>query len=215
MGISASCEASREKDHLLHLALGGDREALDQLFAIFMRPMYKVALRFVRSPQDAEDALQDGLLAASQNLKKFEGRSCFSTWLTRIVVNASLMQLRRKRSRIAISIKRDPLEREEPPLTAQIVDTRLNPEETCVKSELLSILKDRLQNLPAVSRSALWFRDVEGLGTRETAEVLGLTEMGVKMRLHRERRRIIKEVRQALGPRGFTGHAPSDTVLQL
>src|SRR6516165_6987569 len=97
------------EESLLHLALNGDQEALGPPFAPYMTQLYRTALRVVGTPQEAEDALQDGLLGALCHLREFAGRSRFSTWLTSIVTNAALMRLRRIRPERVNSIdqKRD------------------------------------------------------------------------------------------------------------
>jgi RNA polymerase sigma-70 factor (ECF subfamily) len=69
-----------------------------------MPDLYRVALRVLGTHQDAEDAVQNGLLAAWRNLKRFEGRSQFSTWLTRLVINAALQELRRIRAHVITSL---------------------------------------------------------------------------------------------------------------
>ena len=78
-------------------ARASDGEALGRLFAPHLRHLYRSAFRIAGKPEDADDALQDGLLLALRNLKQFENRSQFSTWLTRIVVNAALMQRRKNK----------------------------------------------------------------------------------------------------------------------
>src|SRR6202790_1225067 len=89
---------------LIDLGLKGDARALDTLFARNTRTLYQTALRVLGNPEDAEEALQEGLLSAYRNLPRFERRSQFSTWLTRIVINAALMRRRSKRSRPAVSL---------------------------------------------------------------------------------------------------------------
>src|ERR1700752_1699428 len=81
----------------------GDALAVETLFRLYQRPLCQTALRVLGNSEDAEDALQDGLLSAYRNLNLFEGRSQFSTWLTRIVINAALMKRRSAKSRPAVS----------------------------------------------------------------------------------------------------------------
>ncbi len=200
-------ETGPQRDRLLSLALNGDQEALDRLLTFYMRMLYQAALRVLRSPQDAEDALQDGLLAAVRNLKKFEGRSRFSTWLTSIVINAALMRLRKARSQPATSIDEERPGRDHQPLADRIADRRPNPEELYAQEEEFRILDRHLESLPAANRSALVLRDFEGMGTGEAATALGLSTGTLKSQLHRGRARIIKEVRDALVPRGTFKHA--------
>jgi RNA polymerase sigma-70 factor (ECF subfamily) len=209
MGFKAGFETNEERDRLLRLALNGDREALDRLFASYMRPLYRAALRVLRSPEEAEDALQDGLLAAFQHLREFQGRSQFSTWLTRIVINSALMRLRKSRKQPAASIDEEPLGRDDQPIAAKIADLRPNPEELYTREEQFRILEKGLQNLPATYRSALEVRDVEGMDTGEAANTLGVTTGTLKSHLHRGRMRIIKEMRHALVPPGSFEPVPS------
>ncbi len=207
MGFKTGFETNEERDRLIRLALNGDREALDRVFASYMRPLYLAALRVLRSPQDAEDALQDGLLAAFQHLREFQGRSQFSTWLTRIVINAALMRLRTTRGRVVTSIDEELLGHDHVSLAVKLADPKANPEEKYAQEEQVQILEHRLQSLPAVHRSALWLRDVQGMSTREAAEALGVAEGTLKARLHRGRQRISKQVREALVQRGPFNHA--------
>src|SRR6266404_178829 len=104
MDIKEDHCAVGEGNEELQLARNGDQEALGRLLASYMPQLYRVALRVMRSPQDAEEALQDGLLQAVKHLREFEGRSQFSSWLTRIVINAALMRLRHSRSEAVTSI---------------------------------------------------------------------------------------------------------------
>ena len=209
MGFKTGFETNEERDRLLRLALNGDQEALDRLFASYMRPLYQAALRVLRSPEEAEDALQDGLLAAVRHLREFQGRSQFSTWLTRIVINAALMRLRKSRRQPAASIDEEPLGRDDRPIAAKIADPRPNPEELYTQEEQFRILEKGLQNLPAMYRSALEVRDVEGMDTGEAAKTLGVSTGTLKSHLHRGRMRIIKQVRKALVPRENFERAPS------
>ena len=194
MWLRTGFETNEERDRLLRLALNGDREALDRLFASYMHPLYQAALRVLRSPEDAEDALQDGLLAAVRHLREFQGRSRFSTWLTRIVVNSALMRLRKSRSKIVTSIDQEP-DQDDRPLAGRIADPRPNPEELYTQEEQFRILEKGLQKLPAMYRSALQVRDVDGMSTGEAAKTLGVTTGTLKSQLHRGRMRIIKEMR--------------------
>ena len=213
----------REQDPMLQLALNGDQEALGRLLASYMPQLYRAALRVLGMPQDAEEALQDGLVQVVQHIREFEGRSRFSTWLTRIVINAALMRLRRRRRKVVTSLDQ-PLARDEQPSAYSITDPRPNPEEIYVREERLQIFKHKLRNLPSACRSALWLRDVEGMSTREAAEALGVPLGSLKSQLHRARVKLIKEVREIKGvhrslrntwcPSGTTRHQSTRNLLQ-
>src|SRR5579863_4383376 len=99
---------------LVRKAIAGEEGALEILFAQHSRTLYQTALRLLGNPEDAEDALQEGMLSAYRNLQRFEGRSQFSTWLTRIVINAALMRRRSRRSHPAVSLDEEPRDEQLP-----------------------------------------------------------------------------------------------------
>lgn len=193
-----------DEEVLVQSGLRGDPEALDTLFARYTRPLYQTALRLLGNPEDAEDALQEGMLSAVRNLKRFEGRSKFSTWLTRIVINAALMQLRKQRTRPTVSLEQEDAEQRELTLGSRIPDARPDPEAAYTNKERFEIFESRLETLPPALQSAVWLRDVEGLSTAEAARALGLSEGTVKSQLHRARNRLSSLVQ---GGQGFRGAA--------
>jgi RNA polymerase sigma-70 factor, ECF subfamily len=168
------------------------REELEALFSRYRQRLYNTALHVVGNPQDAEDALQDGLLAAFCHLTSFKGRSQFSTWLTRIVINAALMRLRRRRPEgMTFSIDQ-PLDSDEQPLANMIPDPGPNPEEIYAWRERLQIFEQALQSLPVRYREPVRLYYVQGMSTGEAAEVLGLPIETLKSRLHRARLRLAR-----------------------
>jgi RNA polymerase sigma-70 factor (ECF subfamily) len=184
------------EESLLHLALNGDQEALGPLFAPYMTQLYRTALRVVGTPQEAEDALQDGLLGALCHLREFAGRSRFSTWLTSIVTNAALMRLRKSHREIMTSLDQV-FDQNDTPLADRIADTRPNPEEMYALQERLQILDRGLQRLSATHRNAVQLRDVQGMSTEEAAGALGLPLGTLKSQLYRARLKLVEEVGEA------------------
>jgi len=171
-------------------------EALGELFDRYRPRLYHAALRLLGNSDDAEDALQDGLLAAFRNLSGFRGRSQLSTWLTRIVINAALMRLRRMHPDVMTSINRK-LDRENLPLANRIPDPGPNPEEIYARRERLEMLERRLQLLPTSYRQVVWLCDIQGMRGREAAKLLGLSIGTLKSQLHRARLRLSEEVAEA------------------
>jgi RNA polymerase sigma-70 factor, ECF subfamily len=196
-------ETTQVVDPVVRQAINNNREALDELFARHRGQLYRTARRVLGNSNDAEDALQDGLLAAFRNLSGFKGRSQFSTWLTRIVVNAALMRLRRIRPEgMTFSIDRK-LDPEEQTLASRIPDPGPNPEERFARQERLQILEQKLQSLPTAYRQTVWLCDVEGMKDREAAKALELPIGTLKSQLHRARLRLSEEVaehRENVGP---------------
>ena len=169
-----------------------NREALENLFSRYRSRLYKTAFRVLRSPEDAEDAVQEGLLSAFRKLDTFEGRSRFSTWLTRIVINAAAMQLRRRRPEVVKSIDEQPGPGQQP-WAHRIPDQRPNPEEICAQQERHQMVGQCLQSLPVPYRHAAWLCIVQGLKIGEAAEALGLSRGTLKSQLHRAKLRCRKE----------------------
>jgi RNA polymerase sigma-70 factor, ECF subfamily len=178
------------------LALGGDHELLNRHLSSCTGQLYRTAFRVLRSHEEAEDAVQDGLLSAMKNLKSFQGRSQFSTWLTRVVMNAALMRLRTLRTRPVASIDQELPDQAGLPLAAQIPDPHADPEEMCAREERMKILQQSLKHLPTSYRAVVWLRDIEGMTTLEAAAALCVSEGTLKSRLHRARIQMAKQIRQ-------------------
>src|ERR1700751_4076295 len=116
-----------KEQKLIRAGQRGGAQAIEALFGQYHRQLFQTALRVLGNAEDAEDALQDGLLSAYRNLKRFEGRSQFSTWLTRIVINAALMRRRSAKARPAVSLDEPPRE-DELPAAERFADDGLTPE---------------------------------------------------------------------------------------
>jgi RNA polymerase sigma-70 factor, ECF subfamily len=181
---------SNDEDQLIRQGMAGNQDALELLFSRYARALYPTALKLMGNPDDAQDALQDGLLSAFRNLRRFEGRSQFSTWLTRIVINAALMRLRSQRAHPAASLDQEDPEQRELTLAARLADDRPSPEERYVRKERFEIFKRKLASLPPAMRSVIWLRDVQGLSTEEAAQTLGVSEGTLKSQLHRARAKL-------------------------
>ncbi len=184
-------------DQLIRRGLRGDPDALEALFARHNRALYQTALRVLGNPEDAQDALQEGLLAAYRNLRRFEGRSQFSTWLTRIVINAALMRRRSQRARPAVSLDEPPRE-DELPLAERFADAGPDPEQAYRGKELTELLEEDLAGLSPLLRSAYLLREVEGLTTGEAARELGVTQNTLKARLWRARQQLASRLGRRL-----------------
>jgi RNA polymerase sigma-70 factor, ECF subfamily len=171
----------------------GDRIEFARLVEAYSPNIYRLALKMLDNPQDAEDILQETFIKAFRNLDSFNGRSKVSTWLYRIATNEALMLIRRRKPD-AISLQ-EPVERiegEQEPL--QILDWCCLPEEELLSAEVRRQLDKAVERLPHNLRLVFLLRDIEGLSTRETAEVLNLSETAVKTRLSRARLRLREEL---------------------
>jgi RNA polymerase sigma-70 factor (ECF subfamily) len=164
----------------------GDRGAFAHLVEIYSPMIYRLGSKMLDNPQDVEDMLQETFIKAYRHLSDFDGRSSISTWLYRIATNEALMVLRRKRPD-TISFDEPQADETEPQEPLQIVDWCCMPEEELMSAEGRAYLDKAVEGLPASLRVVFLLRDIEGLSTRETAEVLNLSEMAVKTRLSRAR----------------------------
>jgi len=171
---------------LVQAAKQGDVSAFEQLVKRYDRNIFRIAQHITQNREDAEDVVQDAFLKAYENLEQFQGNSKFYTWLVRIAVNESLMKLRRRKTSKTVSMDED-VETEEGSMPREFADWSPNPEQQYGQSELGDILRKTIQGLPTSFRTVFVLRDVEGLSTEETAEMLSLSIPAVKSRLLRAR----------------------------
>jgi RNA polymerase sigma-70 factor, ECF subfamily len=169
-------------------AIAGDHDALDMLFAQHSRALFQTALRLLGNAEDAEDALQEAMLSAYRNLPRFEGRSQFSTWMTRIVINAALMRRRSKRAHPAMSL--DDSTDDKTPMVERFADDHPSPEQIYAGTELSERVKENLQELSPLLRNAFELRELEGLSADEAARALGVSRNTLKARLWRARQQL-------------------------
>jgi RNA polymerase sigma-70 factor, ECF subfamily len=194
-GASLSQETAvisvRDKELILQRAQKGDPEALNLLFESCRGRLFASALRILPRRQDAEDAVQDAMLAAFTNLAKFEGRADFLTWATRIVINAALMQIRKARSKPVISWDQVNGEIEESPSSEFMEDQKPTPEQMYQKVEHRRLLEEALRQLPADYRRAIQLCKLSDCSLKEAARALGVPMGTLKARLHRGRRSLL------------------------
>lgn len=163
----------------------GNRAEFARMLDAYSSPIYRLGLRMLGNPQDAEDVLQNTFLSALTHISDFEGRSSLQTWLYRIAANEALMLVRRKKPEVDLDSKEDKDESVLRP--SQFVDWSPLPEDELLSGEGRQVLDRAISQLPEPLRIVFILRDVEDLSIRETAEALNLTETNVKTRLLRAR----------------------------
>src|SRR5580700_6280136 len=171
---------------LVAAAKSGNESAFEILVKRQERKVFRVALRYTRVREDAEDVVQESFQKAFVHLQKFEGKSSFSTWLTRIAVNEALMLLRRGRGRREIPINEGRFEPKEARLESP--DSDPDPEACYLQREEAGILSAAIDTLTPGLRKAIELRDLAELSTEETARRMGLSVSAVKSRLLHGRR---------------------------
>ncbi len=160
---------------------------LAEIFDTHADRVYRLALGLLRDPSEAEDVLQQTFLAVLTHLDRFEGRSSLGTWLYRVAYNASMDRLRRHSELPLPEEDGAAAEDESLPLPKTLINWDFTPEEILMDGEARAALDDAIGRLPETFRVVFMLRDIEELSTADTAEVLGISQSLVKVRLHRAR----------------------------
>ncbi len=167
--------------------LAGERHLFHELIRPCERPIYFLLSSLLRNDTEAEDAAQETVIKVFRNLHLFRGDSQFRTWVLSIARNEGLGRLRKNETRREDSL--DALtDGEAGDFTPAILTSwREVPTETLERQELGSLLRKAIEALPEIYRNVVLLRDIEEMDVRETAAVLGISEGAVKVRLHRAR----------------------------
>jgi len=167
----------KDETALVLAAKSGDAHAFEILIERYQQRILAVARRFTRIREDAEDIVQQSFQKAFVHLHKFEGKSSFSTWLTRIAINEALMWLRRGHGLREVSID-DLSGNEESTVQLEMPDSRASPESAFLQGEQSRILSAAMDNLTPRTRTAIELRELAELSTQEAARVMGLSVGG-------------------------------------
>ena len=172
--------------YLVAAAKDGDHQAYAELCRRHSKQILRTVLRITRDIADAEDTLQEALLKAYIHIGGFEGRSAFSSWLTRIAINSALMLSRKRRSQPVCSFESgsDDFRLSEP------IETSYNPEESCIQNALEDEFDHAIRYLSPTLRAVVQIRYREDASVSEIAKILGISESAVKSRLLRARSKL-------------------------
>lgn len=165
---------------------------------------YRRAYRYVGNPHDAEDAVQDALLSAYKNLDQFKEKAKLTTWLTSIVTNSALTQLRKRPRQSHLFLDQRLGEDQDHSVANSLADGRPSPERECIRLELHGHLMQFVAELSPSLRQAIQLRDLDGLTTSEAARILGVPEGTLKARVSRGRSKL-KRLMRGKGRRGLRG----------
>jgi RNA polymerase sigma-70 factor (ECF subfamily) len=187
--------AEIETEPLLQAVRAGDAEALDALLRRYQPQIYRFGMKMCRDPEDAQDILQETLLAAARTLHGFRGGSSVSTWLYTIARSFCI----KKRRRSVFAPEVVSLE-SEAPRARSAPDQARDPERTLADREVAKALESAIVALEPEYREVLVLRDVEGLSAAEVADVTGLSVAAVKSRLHRARTAVRDRLVPLLAP---------------
>jgi RNA polymerase sigma-70 factor (ECF subfamily) len=157
--------------------------------------LYRRAYRYVGDPDDAEDAVQDALLSAYKHLDQFKATAKITTWLTAIVTNSALTQLRRRPRHSYVSLNEQLIEGQDYSLLDTLADARPNPEDQFASSESHGFLLQFFSELSPSLQQAIRLRYLEGLSTSEASRILEVPVATMKARLWRARAQLKRKMR--------------------
>ena len=176
-------------EQVVQKVLAGETALFEIIMRRYNQRLYRVARVILRDDAEAEDVMQDAYVRAYQHLRQFAGRAKFSTWLTRIAVHEALARVQKRNRLSAIEDMTETAGE-----TMTFASNEASPEQQAATAEVKLLLESAILTLPEGYRSVLMMRDIEELSTAETAESLDLTEENVKVRLHRARALLRKEL---------------------
>jgi RNA polymerase sigma-70 factor (ECF subfamily) len=183
--------------------LAGERHLFHDLIRPSERAIYFLLFSLLRNEAEAEDAAQETAIKVYLNLKNFRGDSQFRTWVLSIARNEGLGRLRKQGTRREESLDAETDEQTGDYTPAILTSWREIPSEALERKELGALLREAIDGLPGIYRNVVLLRDIEEMDIRETAGALGITEGAVKVRLHRARALLQRD----LAPR-LKGFAP-------
>src|SRR5467141_3565243 len=186
-------------------------QAFEILVERHARRVFFAARRMTHTREDAEDVVQQSFQKAFVHLDQFEGKSSFSTWLTRIAINEALILLRKGRGLREVLIN-DSTEGEEALFALEIPDSRPNPEDSYSQRERQRILFSALNELPHGMRRAIQLRELGERSTEETARIMGISSAAVKARVFHGRRKLRKRLKRYVGSVWTSGRDTSRTT---
>ncbi len=183
----------RSETELIAAILAGETQRYHELIRPHERSVYMMALSFMKNEADAEDVAQEAFIKAFRNLSTFRGDAKFSTWLISITLNEARSRLRRQ-SVVRMQSLDEPPDEEGAVSPALLRDWREIPSEAVERQEVRMLIKKALETLPEIYRQVFLLRDVEELDVNETAQALNISISNVKVRLHRARMMLQKEL---------------------
>ena len=194
-GVSIADAKSTERDEAEMVAaiLAGDKELYHRLIQPYELSVYRMALSCMKNETEAEDVAQEAFLKAFRKLASFRGESKFSTWLISITLNEARRRLRRQNT-VRMESLDEPPEEGGKVSPALLRDWREIPSEALERREMRVLLQGAIGQLSPIYREVLVLRDIEELSVEETASALAISISSVKVRLHRARIMLQKEL---------------------
>jgi RNA polymerase sigma-70 factor, ECF subfamily len=193
---SASSVTTTSDALLTMAARNGDHLAYVELCRRHREMVFRTVLRITRNMDDAEDILQDAWMRAFAHIGTFDGRSEFSTWVTRIAINSALTMIRRRRTKKEYSLD-DPSDPGNCRVK-ELSEPSRNPEERCLETERIRLVRQAIKRLPAKLRTAIEIRQSQDGSMSELAMLAGVSVPTMKSRLVRARLRLREPLSKVL-----------------
>ncbi len=167
-------------NEIISRVLLGEKNLYEKIVRKYNQRLYRVAMSIIKDDAEVEDVMQVAYIKAYENLGKFEFKSGFSTWITRILINESLLRIKKRKQSFHINddAAQNLIHQHQP------VDYQ-TPLMKVINSELKKILEDAILLLPEKYRTVFIMREIENMNVQETQECLDLSEANVKVRLNR------------------------------
>jgi RNA polymerase sigma-70 factor (ECF subfamily) len=178
----AEALSSVPDEQIVAKVLAGQKALFEVLMRRHNERVYRAARAIVRDENEAEDVMQQAYVNAYSHLRQFDGRSQFSTWLTRIAIHEALARVRRRARYIPMDV-----EHLAAPSLARTASSSPDPETLAFSRELGALMESAIDRLPEGAREVFMLRKVEGMSTEEVAAALDVSEAVVKTRLSRAR----------------------------
>jgi len=183
----------RSEAEIIAAILAGEAQFYHELIRPHERSVYMIALSYMKNEADAEDVAQEAFIKAFRNLSMFRGDAKFSTWLISITLNEARNRLRRQ-GVVRMQSLDEPSDEDGAVSPALLRDWREIPSEAVEREEVRTLIKKAVELLPEIYRQVFLLRDVEELDVNETAQMLRISISNVKVRLHRARMMLQKEL---------------------
>ncbi|WP_249168647.1 RNA polymerase sigma factor [Alkaliphilus sp. B6464] len=186
---------SLKEASLIEQSKAGDIDSFEQLIAAHQKKAFNIAYRILGNLEDANDVTQEALIKAYKGIRKFNGKSSFSTWLYTIVNNACIDFIRKNRKTNVTYLDRE-YETEEGSYKLQMYGNEETPEELFEKKEVQKLVHEAINKLSYEHRRIIVLRDIEQFSYQEISQILNCSEGTVKSRINRARsnlKMLIKE----------------------
>jgi RNA polymerase sigma factor (sigma-70 family) len=170
-------------EQIIRSILDGKKNDYELLIRRYNERLFRIGISILKNDTEVEDSMQETYVKAYQQLTTFKGKSQFSTWLSRIMINECLLKLKRNKKHVEFTETESysPFETSSDPR----LSSTITPEKQLLQKELNTILENAIQQLPQKYQTVFMMREVEKMSIQETAECLKISTVNVKVRLHR------------------------------